>query len=252
MIILRYPTAKLIKMENKVDAVEIVLLEIDIIIKEQLKIFSYNAELEDRRLRLMDFVKHSEKLKVSEEWRENITTKVSSLEIKVVRKHEPSMEDVIENKKAKKCRYDNKGFCKFQEKCKFFHSGKICEKYIKEGKCDLGQSCRCRHPKECKYWIKVSKGCKRAGCCKYLHKMNSKGSETQEATANTDVSGAIHLIEESDNGAKEITELKKAIDVKDNMIKVLEEKEKVFKNENETLKAQVERFKTLRQKCTKN
>ena len=81
--------------------------------------------------------------------------------------------------------------------------------------------------------------------------MNSKGSETQEATANTDVSGAIHVIEESDNGAKEITELKKAIDVKDNMIKVLEEKEKVFKNENETLKAQVERFKNIATKMHK-
>ena len=232
-------------MENEVDVVEIVFVEIDIIMKEQLKIFSYNAELEDRRLRLMDFIKHSEHLKVSKELRENMTTKASSLEIKVVRKHEPPREDVSENKNSKKCRYDNKGFCKFQKKCKFFHSGKICEKYIQEGKCDLGQSCLCRHPKECKYWLRDSKGCTRAECCKYLHKMDSKRPETQGTNTKEDVSDFIHVIKESDNGTKEITELKEEINVKDDMIKVLEEKEKALKNENETLKAQVEKLKII-------
>ena len=68
--------------------------------------------------------------------------------------------------------------------------------------------------------------------------MDAKGSETQEANAKEDVSDSIHVIEESENGAKEITKLKEAITVKGNMIK-----EKAFKNVNETLKAQVERLK---------
>ena len=53
-------------MEN-VNVMEIVLYEIDIIAKEQLMIVKYNNELDDRRLRLMEFVKNSEKLQISTE-----------------------------------------------------------------------------------------------------------------------------------------------------------------------------------------
>ena len=56
------------KMEN-INVMEIVLYEIDIIAKEQLMIVKYNIELDDRRLRLMEFVKNSEKLQISTEAR---------------------------------------------------------------------------------------------------------------------------------------------------------------------------------------
>ena len=53
-----------IRMEN-VNVMEIVLYVIDIIAKEQIMIVKYNNELEDRRLRLMEFVQNSENLEIS-------------------------------------------------------------------------------------------------------------------------------------------------------------------------------------------
>ena len=65
------------------------------------------------------------------------------------------------NKKKKKCRYFNCGYCKYKEKCRFEHPTQICEDYRK-GKC-VGSKCPFRHPKSCK-WLQSSAGCKREDC----------------------------------------------------------------------------------------
>ena len=61
----------------------IVLLTIDIIIKEQIKLVKYNDDLEDRRLRLMEFVKHSEILEISAGARENLLQNVPDMRLTV-------------------------------------------------------------------------------------------------------------------------------------------------------------------------
>ena len=35
----------------------------------------------------------------------------------------------------KKCRYDNLGYWKNLEDCKYYHSGQICDEFLKDGKC---------------------------------------------------------------------------------------------------------------------
>ena len=67
--------------------------------------------------------------------------------------------------KEKKCKYFNKGYCKFKIKCKFAHSEEICKTYLEGRKCEEA-ACKDRHPKVCKWWLKG--GCKREDCA-YLH-----------------------------------------------------------------------------------
>ena len=72
--------------------------------------------------------------------------------------------------KRNKCRYFNRGYCKFT-KCRFIHPEKLCSIYLEGGNCD--QSCPDRHPKVCK-WIESVGGCRRENCA-YLH--NDKRSD---------------------------------------------------------------------------
>ena len=39
------------------------------------------------------------------------------------------------NKKAKRCKYFNAGYCKYKEKCKFTHTKEMCNVYL-DGECD--------------------------------------------------------------------------------------------------------------------
>ena len=65
----------------------------------------------------------------------------------------------------KKCRYFNRGYCKFT-KCRYTHPKEICKNYLETRKCEQ-RECPDRHPKCCK-WIKSSGGCRRQNCL-YLH-----------------------------------------------------------------------------------
>ena len=65
--------------------IENVLDEIDIITEEQKRIVNYNSVLEDRRLRLMEFIKTSEELEISNRARENLMVNVSNMEIRFVK-----------------------------------------------------------------------------------------------------------------------------------------------------------------------
>ena len=68
--------------------------------------------------------------------------------------------------KDKKCKYYNRGYCKYKAECKFSHPNKICIVYLEGGRCDM-KACKERHPKICK-WSQVSSGCRRQNC-DYLH-----------------------------------------------------------------------------------
>ena len=79
-----------------------------------------------------------------------------------------SVNDAGKNeKKMKICRYFNRGYCKYKNKCRFVHSQNICEEYLKNEKCGA-KVCTDRHPKKCR-WIKTNVGCRRVSECEYLH-----------------------------------------------------------------------------------
>ena len=57
-----------------------------------------------------------------------------------------------------KCRYWDRGHCKFKNECKFEHPMENCESFLKDGNCSQIKCLR-RHPKSCHYW--KGTGCKR-------------------------------------------------------------------------------------------
>ena len=46
---------------------------------------------------------------------------------------------------TKKCRCFNRGFCKYRERCRFYHHEQICEAYLKSNNCTHKECCY-RHP----------------------------------------------------------------------------------------------------------
>ena len=150
------------KMEN-VNVMEIVLFEIDIIAKEQSMIDKYNNELEDRRLRLMEFVQNSGRLQISTEARDSLLQNVSTMELKVTKSSNLKGKNVT---LKKKCRHNNFGYCKMKSECIYYHSDQICDKFLANGKCTEARLCLDRHPKECKFWLEDPQGCLRGQTCK--------------------------------------------------------------------------------------
>ena len=59
----------------------IVLMEIDIISNEQMKIVKYNEELEDRRLTLMEFIQRGEHLKITSGAKANLIKNVTEMKL---------------------------------------------------------------------------------------------------------------------------------------------------------------------------
>ena len=91
--------------------------------------------------------------------------------------------NVLKLSNAKKCRYYDRGYCKFQDGCSFVHPLTICQKFLqKEVKEQCNQrQCKDRHPKNCKYWSR-EEGCRRGEYCQYLHQQN-KLPQTSHQTA---------------------------------------------------------------------
>ena len=76
------------------------------------------------------------------------------------------------SKKAMKCKYYNRGFCKYRGKCRFSHPGEVCDLYVK-GECQENV-CAKRHPKACK-WLQGVTGCKRGQSCEFSHDIHICG-----------------------------------------------------------------------------
>ena len=76
-------------------------------------------------------------------------------------------EDMKEGeKRVKRCRYNNRGHCKYKTECKYIHYREVCKTYLDGRKCDQN-ACKKRHPKVCK-WLAGKDGCRRNDC-DYLH-----------------------------------------------------------------------------------
>ena len=78
--------------------------------------------------------------------------------------------------KRKKCRYFNRGYCKFTSKCRYSHPESICQKYLEGEICDQ-RNCPSRHPKACK-WLNDKRGCLRQGCL-YLHSAKYNAADVE-------------------------------------------------------------------------
>ena len=66
-----------------------------------------------------------------------------------------------------KCKYYNRGFCKFGVDCAFYHPTDDCEHLMAGYHCSKS-ACSKRHRQICKFWDS-KKGCFRKADCQYLH-----------------------------------------------------------------------------------
>ena len=76
------------------------------------------------------------------------------------------VKSVMVKEGKKKCRYFNRGYCRYKSKCRYVHPERICTEHDRNKKCDI-KECADRHPKTCK-WLTSKVGCKQEGCV-YLH-----------------------------------------------------------------------------------
>ena len=133
--------------------------EVKDIMKTQKVINEVIAEHTDAIKHLeIELVKEQKKTKSSKEQKKSHQEGV---------KDETLEKNIGTSKHIKKCRYFNRGFCKYRNRCKYFHPQDICEKYLLNQKCEVSD-CAFRHPKQCK-WTSTMDGCRRGLTCEYLH-----------------------------------------------------------------------------------
>ena len=70
-----------------------------------------------------------------------------------------------------KCRFQNEGFCKFREKCRFRHVKEICH----NGQCEK-RTCPRRHQRKCKFFF-LRDHCKFGEFCEYSHDIKNNQNE---------------------------------------------------------------------------
>ena len=150
-------------------------------------------------------------------------------------------------KARKKCRYNNRGYCKYWEKCKFQHFTQICDQFLKDGKCEGLSGCQLRHPTVWKYWKNEKFGCKRDKACQYMHQNNpsikaTRNKDCKVDTTNTECVDIQNEVMDSTNendventdAVLKIGELEAVISSKDITIKELKEAEVNLKMESQT------------------
>ena len=91
--------------------------------------------------------------------------------------------------RVRKCLYYNKGFCKLQKNCPFFHPENLCPQFEKEGIC-LKTICRDRHQTLCRYWQKGN--CYRGESCQFSDICSKK--TLMLISRNNVISGKVKLI----------------------------------------------------------
>ena len=92
------------------------------------------------------------------------------------------IKDEETKKSIKKCRYFNKGYCKYTVKCRYFHPEEICKDHLKSQHCKV-KHCKDRHPKVCK-WVEKERGCRRHNC-EFLHDTIAKEESVKYVKADS-------------------------------------------------------------------
>ena len=85
------------------------------------------------------------------------SSKVKQKEIKKDTAKDKTSDEAIVTKR-KKCRYFDRGYCKYKDKCRYTHPKNICTEYLQSMKCE-SKECLWRHPRACK-WFSRQDGCK--------------------------------------------------------------------------------------------
>ena len=94
----------------------------------------------------------------------------------------------LEKKKSNlKCKYYDRGFCKSQMDCVYFHSNTICDILLSKGQCPESKTCLSRHPRDCEHWTGDIRCCLRGNLCKYLHNSKKKGINIKKNRNNQEI-----------------------------------------------------------------
>ena len=103
-----------------------------------------------------------------------IDSEIKEMKNRIIATPNPREEDMDEGKEAeernlaiKKCRYFNRGYCKYKSRCKYFHPQQICQDHLETLDCEL-KGCKNRHPKVWK-WFRKAGGCNREENLEFLH-----------------------------------------------------------------------------------
>ena len=167
----------------------------------------------------------------------------------------------VDKKEGRKCRYYNKGYCKNETECNFYHPENVCDKFLSGNECS-DRGCTKRHPRSCKFWLKDSRGCFRGDSCKYLHREEEKGKQIKDLENKnkknkqvpTEVSQSNVVIVEKESEVKEQrreshemakAELNDNVEVINGEKKAIEDELTQVKSENSNLSAQLDKLKRV-------
>ena len=148
------------------------------------------------------------------------------------------------------CKFQNSGYCKYLERCRFKHVTEKCET-----KCDR-KTCRKRHQKTCKFGLK----CRRLETCEYKHQTISEENGLKAKISSLEATVS-KLLEE--NKATQEKMVKMEIDFKANLKNITKEskekdkvitklKEKLKEKEDENKDQNVELIKREKENQLKN
>ena len=147
---------------------------------------------------------------------------------------------MFNNKNLFHCYHHNRGYCTFQDKCRYKHFKEICSKTIcREQECDKRHPVICRYRDDCKF--------NKTNNCAFKHintKMNvaSLVFENKIKAFSEDIEGLKREIVGLKNiiDSKEEELLKRQMEIKELNIKLMQKAEKDIVKENDDLKICVE------------
>ena len=138
---------------------------------------------------------------------------------------------IFTNRSLHHCFYNNRGYCRFRDTCRYQHFNEICLKTI----CKDSQ-CKRRHPVFCKY----KENCKfnKSGICAYKHSEDDKDKDVIL------VDEINHYIKDIEMLKKEIKDMEDVINEKENYLTILTKENNDQLNIIDSLKALNEELKS--------
>ena len=126
----------------------------------------------------------------------------------------------LEDRNFYQCYYNNLGYCKFRENCRYQHYHEVCPKTIcKDKKCKFRQPKTCKHGNDCKFY--------KLKCCLYSHKISNRNKDLHDKEV-------IKLGKEVEELRLEITKLKINVFEKEKVIeKMMNDNDELNKKLND-------------------
>ena len=111
------------------------------------------------------------------------------------------------------CYYNNVGYCKFRDQCRYRHYSKVCSRSVCKEK-----ECKFRHPKSCKFGSECH-FLREKRCGVYNHKFSESNEKAFHNESETE------LINEVTQLKVEIEELRKSVELKEQQLNEINVKE---------------------------